>query len=35
MVEVLCNFFGLEILDGELIKNILNGVFVEEIEKWV
>lgn len=30
MVEVLCNFFGLEVLNGELIKNILNGVFVEE-----
>lgn len=31
----MCNFFGLETLDGEPTKNIPNGVPAEEIEKGV
>lgn len=35
MVEVLCNFFGLETFDGEQTKNISKTVPAEEIEEKV
>lgn len=35
IVEALCNFFGLETLDGEPTRNTPNGVADEDFEKWV